>query len=100
MPEQNYHGPINTVFNVDFSGELAGFLPTATKLTPRAWLAPTLVNRQPQFEAIVERIDAMVASSGGGRLLIVVTGIRPDFHQSLVLRCGLAHFGEYYDQEN
>jgi hypothetical protein len=100
MPDQNYHGPINNVVNIDFTGELAGFLPAGTKLTPRAWLAPTLVDREPQFQAIVDHIDAMVASNGGGKLLIVVPGTRPDFHQSLVLRCGLAHFGEYYDQEN
>jgi hypothetical protein len=101
MPEQTYHGPIRTVLNIDhFSGELAGFLPAGTKLTPRAWLAATLVDRQPQFEAIVDRIDAMALSSGGGKLLIVVPGIRPDVHQSLVLRCGLAHFSENYDQEN
>jgi hypothetical protein len=100
MPEQNYHGPIGNVVNVDFSGELAGFLPTRARLTQRAWLAATLVNRQPQFEAIVDRIDDLVERSGGGKLLIVVRGIRPDVHQSLVLRCGLAHFGEYYDQEN
>ena len=101
MPEQNFHGPISTVLTIEnFSGELAGFLPAGTKLTPRAWLAATLVDRQAQFEAIVDRIDAMAESSGGGKLLIVVPGIRPDVHQSLVLRCGLAHFDENYDQKN
>jgi hypothetical protein len=100
MPEQNFHGPIENVVNIDFSGEFAGYLPSGIRLTQRAWLAPTLVDRQMQFEAIVDRMDAMVNSSGGGKLLIVLRGIRPDFHQSLVLRCGVTHFGEYYDQEN
>jgi hypothetical protein len=100
MPEQNYHGPINSVINVDFGGELAAFLPIGVKLTPRAWLAPTLVDRQPQLGAIVDRIDSMMTAQGGGKLLIVVPGTRPDFHQSLVLRCGLAYFSENYDQQN
>jgi inactive STAND len=99
MPEQNYHAPINTVVNVDISGELAGFFPGSVGLNPRAWLAPTLVDRQPQFEAILERIDSMVETTGGGKLLVVVPGTRSDVHQSLVLRCGMAYFGEYYDQE-
>src|SRR3954467_13717527 len=100
MPDQNYHGPIGNVFNFDLSGELAGFLPVTVRLAQRAWLATTLIDRSPQFEAIVGHIDAMVESSGGGKLLIVLRGIRPDVHQGLVLRCGLTYFGEYYDQEN
>lgn len=98
MPEQNYHAPINTVVNMDVSGDFAGLLSTGLKLTPRAWLAPTLVNREPQVEAIVRRIDAIKKKNGCGKLLIVVPGTRPDLHQGLVLRCGLAHFVEYYDQ--
>src|SRR5262249_44525016 len=100
MTEQNYNAPIRDVYNIDLNGELTGFLPAGDKLTPRAWLAATLVDRQSQFEAIVDRIDAMVERGGGGKLLIVLPGVRLDIHQGLVLRCGLAHFDEHYDQAN
>jgi hypothetical protein len=99
MYEQTYNAPIGNVINID-TGELVAFVPTGARLTERAWLAATLVNRSPQFEAIVDRIDVMLDKSGGGKLLIVLRGIRPDFHHSLVLRCGRAHFGEYYDTQN
>jgi hypothetical protein len=99
MYEQNYNAPIESVVNIDI-GELAAFLPKGARLTERAWLAATLVDRSPQFEAIIDRIELMVDKSGGGKLLIVLRGTRPDVHQSLVLRCGRAHFGEYYDTQN
>jgi hypothetical protein len=101
MIEQNFHERVGTVITIEnFSGELAGFLPAEANPPPRAWLAATLVDRQPQFEAIVDRINSMAECNGGGKLLIVVPGIRSDVHQSLVLRCGLAHFDENYDQKN
>lgn len=99
MYEQNYNAPIGSVTNIDI-GELTALLPKGAKLTQRTWLAATLVDRQPQFEAIVDRIDAMIDKDGGGKLLIVVRGIRPDIHHGLVLRCGLTHFDEYYDTQN
>jgi hypothetical protein len=40
---------LNNVVNIDFTGQLAGFLPAGTKLTPRAWLAP--MRRSPSSPA-------------------------------------------------
>jgi hypothetical protein len=99
MYEQTYNAPIGHVTNIDL-GELAAFVPKGARLTERAWLAATLVDRSPQFEAIVGRIESMLDRSGGGKLLVVLRGIRPDVHHTLVLRCGRAHFGEHYDTQN
>jgi hypothetical protein len=99
MYSQNYNAPIQSVTNIDL-GEFAGLLTKGTRLTERALLAATLLNRSSQFEAIVDRIESMVDKNGGGKLLIVLRGLRTDIHQSLVLRCGRAHFGENYDQKN
>jgi len=100
MPEQNYHGLVQNILNFEnFSGDLVGLLPSGARLPQRAWLAPTLVNREPQIDAILEQMNT-ISSGGGGKLLVVVRGIRPDVHQCLVLRCGLVHFHEYYDLQH
>jgi hypothetical protein len=97
--DQTFAGPVNSQFTIEhIHGDIFPFAPMNTKLPEKAWVALTLIDRDPQITAISDRIDEILKTRAGGPLLVILRGVRPDLHQNLVLRCGLVHFARHYAQ--
>lgn len=92
---QTYKGKVGTVNNADtihIHNELGRLGPIGGKISDRALLAPTLIDRGPQLNLLVERLDAMLEKGVTHPLLVIVPGCVDDLHQAFVVRCALIEF--------
>lgn len=97
---QAYNAPIGTVINVDaqsFSLDLGALNALAAGRMPeRAALAPTLINRSPQFNAIADKLLALQEAGEAGTMMVTLTGAAGDLHQALVMRLARIEFVNGY----
>jgi len=89
---QNYHGSIGNLFNIDLgdAGDLGQLL--TGPASEKEALAPTLIDRVPQTNALLEQLARIEAPGRGAALLVVVPGCVSDLHNALVLRCAKVEF--------
>jgi hypothetical protein len=96
---QTFNAPVGNVFNADTLNIQAdiGLLSALTSRLPeRAVLAPTMIDRTAQCNAIIDRLLEVDTSRGGGALLVTLNGCGGDLHQALVLRCARIDFAESF----
>lgn len=95
MTTQNYMAPVGNVFNIEnnYFGRSAPVVDAQLPPHDKVALAPMLVNREQQRDAVLDTIVTKRAG-GGGTVLIVVPGARADMHFAFVLRCAILELTE------
>lgn len=92
---KNYKRGIGTIDNaetINIHNELGQLGVTSGSVPDRALLAPTLIDRGPPINQLIERLEEMLDSGSTYPLLVVVPGCADDLHQALVVRCALIEF--------
>ena len=89
--EQDY-GPTRAVYNVNGNmavlDDLGLHAAAATHLPPKVTIVATLIDRDPQYEALITFLqDRLVATECRRPVLIVMHGCDAELHRAFVLRC-------------
>lgn len=99
MPDTNYnqnYGQVGNVYNAQNLYLPAEAVAGGQRPIPEeATLAATLVDRVPQRDALIERLEAANAAESFA-LVAVVQGCSPDLHQALVTRCARIELVEQF----
>lgn len=97
---QAFNAPIGTVINVDaqsLSLELGALKALAGGRMPeRAALAPTLIDRSPQHNAITGKLLELQSAGNAGTMVVTLSGCADDLHQALVVRLARIEFVNGY----